>query len=193
MYWGVVHTKAQMKLATPYLKPGEMPFLTRTSTDRIKDMRRVGVFDDGEGGSLVGTQQENGRWLYSMSDAFVLATMQSLRNTGLDRITLLNFALQMKPGIMNALGFDVAGAGSFAVFWLDDWQEQDSKYACLLTDNPRDVHTVESTATLLFDLLLIAQNGFPNAFYSALSDFREGYNQGAAEFDGGANGLCCIN
>ncbi|MEY8841939.1 hypothetical protein AB9K41_23160 [Cribrihabitans sp. XS_ASV171] len=178
-----------MLYATPHLKPSEMPALTGVSIDRLKDWRRVGLFDDDdEAGSLIGTQQENGRWLYSISDAVVLATMNALRNTGLDRVTLLDFSRRMERGVQKALGFDVSGAGLFAVFWLDDWLEQDSGFSGLLTDNPRDVHTVESSTTFLFDLALIAQHTLPDDLLLALAPVRQTYNDQTSEFGGGADG-----
>ena len=178
-----------MLYAQPSMKPGEMPALTGISTDRLKDWHRVGVFDDGEGGSLIGSKQETGRWLYSMSDAVVLATMHSMRNTRLDRKTLLSFARQVERGIQKALGFNVpGGAGLFAVFWFEDWMDVEAGFDCKLTDNPRDIHTVESTTAFLFDLGFIAQHTLPDALILALSPVQQAYNARFAELAGDADG-----
>ncbi|WP_421906770.1 hypothetical protein [Mameliella sp.] len=174
-----------MLYAEPHLKPSEMPLLTGMSVDRLKDWRRVGVFDDGEGGSTIGSQQANGRWLYSMSDAVVLATMDALRNTRLDRATLLSFAKRMQPGIQKALGFDIEGAGLFAVFWLEDYEDRETGFDGYLTDNPREIHTVESTASFLFDLQLIAQQCLPLELHAALLSVRQKHNERASRLEGG--------
>ncbi len=179
----VAPTENRMLYAEPHLKPADIERLTGVSNTLLRDWRHVGLFDDGEGNSLIGTKQDNGRWLYSMSDAVKLATMQSLRNTGLERITLLSFARQIEHGIQKTLGFNIPGTGTFAVFWLDDWQNADSGFACQLTDNPRDVHTVESTTAFLFDLTLIAQHSLPNDLYVALAPFCQDFNSRIREFE----------
>tara|TARA_R110000851_G_scaffold159249_2_gene302504 strand:+ start:235 stop:819 length:585 start_codon:yes stop_codon:yes gene_type:complete len=172
--------------AEPKLKPAEIERITGVSNSLLRDWRHVGVFNDGDGGSIIGAQQPTGRWLYSMSDAVVLSTMNSLRNTGLDRVTLLNFSVQMEKGIQKALGFNVPGAGLFAIFWLDTL-DVDGGFSGFLTDNPREIHSVESTTSFLFDLVLIAQNTLPDGLIEALIPVRQLYNKRAAEFDGGTN------
>lgn len=78
----------------PHLSPAKLAGITGVSADMQRDWRRRGYI------SNLGTQSENGRWLYDWYDAWVLYLMRQMYEGGCELSRAQSFATTVGQDVM---------------------------------------------------------------------------------------------